>query len=270
MPRTNLSASFAAKPTAGAFISKPRITLRNTFEYVLANGAHVTRLHLTDVCTRTPAKPRAKDKRERYTLDSGGYRTMTTKDRINHALRASPYRVVSGRGAWFVTQAQPGESVWNTPNRVPFYDGITLPDAFERAPAKAKSERELKRESALQAQIKKFVDSKLANGAPIPQPNSGDCWHCLMFDREDSRVHSGGSYMPNAERPVKDRSAEHLRSHIRESYLPGALIVNALRDRGTGDAGIALYMRDTSPRNMRELRRIVRRYLQKRLGLPFR
>jgi len=241
---------------------RAKIALRNTFEYETTDGRRVTRLHLTDVCTRTPAKPRAKDRRERYTLDSGGYLTKTTKDRMNHALSASPYRVVSGRGAWLVQRGG-----WNGES-VAYHDGITLPDAFEKPAAMGRAKRAEHATQRLQSAIKRFVDSKLANGSPIPQPSAGDCWHCLMFDREPEA--GRGGYMPTCERSAKQRDAEHLRNHIREGYMHGSLIVNALRDRGTTDYGAAIYLRDTSPRNMRELRRIVRRYLQKRLGLPHR
>ena len=66
------------------------------------------RLHQTDVVTFHADG--------RVTLDSGGWRTMTTKDRMNY----SPLTVFSDKGEWLVKS--PGSDA------VPYFDGITFAD----------------------------------------------------------------------------------------------------------------------------------------------
>jgi hypothetical protein len=56
----------------------------------------------------------------------------------------------------------------------------------------------------------------------------------------------------------------HLLNHIEEGYLPGSLIVNALRFAGIEDAGIAFYLHDTKHARARNA---VRRYIGRKLGL---
>lgn len=49
------------------------------------------------------------------TLDSGGWKTVTTKDRMNNY--SPPFNVFSSRGVWMVSK-------YNGSNTVPFADGI--------------------------------------------------------------------------------------------------------------------------------------------------
>src|SRR6188768_2137912 len=75
----------------------------NTVKYERANGDVVYRLHNTDVVT--------KHANGTFTLNSGGWKTVTTKDRIN---LYAPARVHSDKGVWYVR------------NGVPFYDGMRV------------------------------------------------------------------------------------------------------------------------------------------------
>lgn len=255
--RTNLGTSFQTKAPIGAIAGRARIIARNTFRYTTADGCEVTRLHLTDVCVR--------DAKGRITLTSGGWKTKTTNDRINIGLQGTPYRLVASRAGWMITQAREGESVWDTPNRVPFYDGIRLPDAFGRS--RAKAEREQAKAAKLQATIRDYVTRNIQRGKPLAPPDSGDCWHCSMFDA----VKEGeNSYTANPATVKGDPS--HLLSHMtkRENYLPGSLIVNAFRDAGRTDFAARLFAFGDKGPDVTQTRRIVRRYLQKRLGLPYR
>lgn len=254
--RTNLSASFAQVPPAGPISGRARIIARNTFRYQTTAGAEIVRLHLTDVVTR--------DAKGRITLNSGGWKTKTTNDRINLGLQGTPYRLIAGRNGWEVARLGEGESyAWNARERVPFYDGIKLPDAFG-AKARLKAEREAAKAAKLKERIKTYVTKNIRKGVPLAPPDSGDCWHCLMFDA----VKPGSNPYTANESPQRN-SADHLLSHIRENYLPGSLIVNAFRDSGSTDYAAQLFAFGATGPNVTETRRKVRRYLQKRLGLTF-
>ena len=82
------------------------------------------RLHSTDVVTLTMLGARYRHALA-VTLNSGGWRTVTTKARINqvaHEYRL-PFRVQQDRGQWYVS--------YDSPRRfnvtVEFEDGLTFP-----------------------------------------------------------------------------------------------------------------------------------------------
>lgn len=74
------------------------------------NGSIGVRLHETDVAIFYPDG--------RTVLDSGGWRTATTKDRINAAL-PSPWQLYQERSVWYLTRGRDQEPI-------PYADGITL------------------------------------------------------------------------------------------------------------------------------------------------
>lgn len=258
--RISMTDSFKRVP-APALQGKPRMIANNTFEY--ATPTHrVTRLHVTDIVKF--------DKKGRVTLNSGGWRTKTTKARMNDTLSSTDFRVYSGRGQWFVQDVVSNRSA-------PFFDGITLPDAFEGKAAE-RAEKRGKAEVKLKEDIKKFVEKTLPKGEAIPMPGNGDCWACLMFDQEQPRGKVNGLGWTASPPPESKltRDNDHLLQHVKEGYMHGSLIVNAFRDAGYKDEGLALICGWGSsagkPRNVSDyarIRRIVRRYLQKRLGLAF-
>lgn len=112
--RTNLRDS--VKPGMLAPNTKARIVCRNTFRFTAPDGADVIRLHQTDIVRKLP--------NGKTVLDSGGWRTSTTKERMNSY---SGLRLWANKGQWFVSAGTPGESP-----AVPYYDGMILPDAFDK------------------------------------------------------------------------------------------------------------------------------------------
>lgn len=88
--------------------SKSKKVANNTLEIDHGNGKSSIRLHDTDILTFENGK---------VTLDSGGWQTVTTKQRLNRFL-PSGYRITQKNFEWFV----------NTPNggKVAFSDGMTL------------------------------------------------------------------------------------------------------------------------------------------------
>lgn len=70
----------------------------NTYAYILSDGSVAIELHGTKVVTI-----HADDS---VTLNSGGYQTSTTKDRIN---QYSPMRVYQKNFTWFLSDGTPFE-----------------------------------------------------------------------------------------------------------------------------------------------------------------
>jgi len=211
--RTTLRDSFTARP-APAGSTKPCVVEYSTFQYTDAEGVLVTRQHNTDI---------VKEHKGKYTLDTGGWRTRTTKDRFN---RYTPYNVYSDKGIWYVSQGD---------RKCPYYDGMVLPGAFTQH----NLDKIVTRQKKLTKAINKFcllVDTVEA----LPMPDAGDCLLC-RFQQPDC-----------------------LQEHMREGYLHGTLLVNAMRSRGYKDEQIGLHyrmgLRDT-------FKRALRLYLKRSLQL---
>lgn len=239
MPRTNLRDQFTAEQRNKW---KPKIVQRNTFRFTV-DGCTVTRLHATDIVKELGAG--------RYELNSGGWKTPTTKDRMNGALRG--YNIYQKAGAWYVEKGDYGYS-----GGVPFFDGMIVPDAFDK-PAKAEAAE--KRELKLHAQIRKFV-AKCDKLSELPAPCSGDCFYCQMVvsDGKDKGKSLGDA----------TGNAEHIHSHLAEGYLHGSLIVNALKWAGYRDPGFIWHHENRTIAEGRKptmIKRALRRYLNRQCGL---
>ena len=241
MSRTNLRDSI--RPGMLAAGTKAKIIARNTFRFTAPDGATVTRLHQTDIVRALPGG--------RFQLDSKGWRTVTTKDRMATVIVAAGYRMWSNKGSWYVGTGQPDVPA------VPYYDGMILPDAF-KAPAKGAAAE--KKEQSTRKAIKLFCD-KLDKMPELPAPSNGDCWLCCMKDKAgQSMGEMGGT----------DSDREHLRTHLKEGYLHGSLILNALQFAGYGDVSLIWHMENRDRKEGRKstwAKRALRKYLYRKLGL---
>lgn len=195
----------------------------NTVKCKLTTGENIVILHNTIVVS---------EKNGVYTLNSGGWRTNTTKDRIN---QYSPARVYQRNSLWYI-----GDSL--------FYDGIKINNKNEVVSKVVTPEKVEKKTNKIKLKIKKFCDLITKDNLPIP--NGGDCWYCYM------RTKSGES-MGDA---FKDHS--HLLNHITDSYVHGSLLVNAMREAGYRDEQIGFHY---SLKYHDTFKRATRKYLQKRL-----
>lgn len=86
----------------------------NTYATHEADGIHY-RLHSTDVVILHPDGS--------ATLNSGGWRTVTTKDRLN---RYAPCLVYQHKFNWYVVGRAPGSTAWDWDNPQPFEDGMRV------------------------------------------------------------------------------------------------------------------------------------------------
>lgn len=177
-----------------------RTVANNTVVRVVNEGKDIAvRLHDTDVVCHNGNGT--------ITLSSGGWKTKTTKDRLNTFTEAG---ISQKAGVWYMKDGSL------------FYDGIVIKaDGTPIKPKQPKAhEKKLK---AIKKQAKEYAHGyveALKKGL-IDYPNGGDCWYCLMF---------------------KDvsKSNEHLKSHIKEKYYVPSLLVNAGREAGYRDEQIGL------------------------------
>ena len=160
------------------------------------------RLHHTDVATMHADGS--------VTLNSGGYRTMTTRDRMQ---RFAPVRVWSSKGTWYACRASCGTHHLFADGMRLFADGTCTGAAPDDTPA---IERALRKR--IKAYAIAFIDA-LYDGK-VPAPSLGDCWGCCMRTA-DGRTPMGG--------------ADHILAHLEESYFVPSLLVNAMTAAGMGD-----------------------------------
>ena len=172
--------------------------LANNTRLVRDGDGLAIRLHDTNVVTFNPDGS--------VTLDSGGWRTVTTKARMNEY---APCRVSQDRGQWYVSTD--GET------RVVYADGITImPDGTVTG---AGGDAEPAKGRKMAAAIRKYADAYVAAlyANEIPTPSNGDCWGCLMRGEKGEAV----------------IAHDHVESHIEEGYFVPSLGVRAVEAYGS-------------------------------------
>lgn len=199
-------------------------------------------------------------------LDSGGYRTFATKERLNGLLPAG-YRVMQDRGVWYL-------GVPRREQTIAWADGITI-DARGGVHNAGSEKAATELRKAIHKYAARFAREAVAG--KVPAPGAGDCWYCGMVVSEG---------------PSKDKSlgeatgdVSHLQSHLEEGYLVPALLANAARERGNryllnwglpilwgamDDGARAARLEREGKIIEREIRCAVRQYLGAKLGLALR
>ena len=172
---------------------------------------------------------------------------------------------------------------WEIRNRVPFYDGITVdrygyaPRVRKDGPSPAKLRRHEAEVKRIKASINKYVKGYIAAlSEGMKMPGGGDCWYCAMFDtvasNEDAGL-TGRLAGRSTAAPIDSGNNDHLFSHMEDKYYVPSLAVNAMRDAGYRDIGIAMWL-DMNPdagimggtgRQYDTLKRALTNYLSKRL-----
>ena len=193
----------------------------NTLRIEYSDGCIAIRLHDTDVVT---------EKDNVFTLNSGGWRSVTTKERMNSY---SPARVFQKKSIWYIGDNE-------------FFDGIQI-DKFGNV-LNPKGVIDHDRVKKTLNRIAKYI--KLITKDNLPTPNAGDCWYCLMKDKDGVTM---GDFSSNT---------DHLESHLDEGYIPGALLANAMKEAGYRDEQIGFHY---SLKIHETFQRSVRKYLKRRL-----
>ena len=210
-----------------------KIIDNNTFLYH-QDDDEVVRLHMTDIVRK---------KRDgTMILNDGGWKTPTTRARMNDTI--APYMIHQEKGKWTIT-------LRGVHGSLSYMSGMTL-----QKPEKVRVLEDTKaaaRSSKKEDKIKKRIDLYLKKmrkmykkDGKFPYPDGGDCWHCLMFEKDGSQLDSS-----------------HIWSHVMEStYIHGSLIRNALLYAGYKTEAFAMVWR------MEDIViRAVRKFLKFRLGL---
>lgn len=235
--------------------SKSRKVANNT--YLERRGDDIAvRLHQTDVVT-FHADGTA-------TLDTGGWLTMTTKERINRYLPAG-IRLESNRGRWFLIHR--GHSEYDVEGNylryvpsdipaVPYSDDIVLDlatlDVIEGAPAPEQVKAEDDENTATRKAIEKYLRKTTPEQIVTAFANSsGDCFFCQF----------GGDLAT---------SRDHLLGHLEEHYVMLSLARNAITERGfmRPDYILSLILADAQRGEVDHFYRdSVRKYLRKHLAV---
>ena len=189
-------------------VQSSRVFGNNTLRIIYKDGMEAIRFHNIDILSVKDGV---------VTLNSGGWKTNTTKDRINQYLNHFdvPFYIQQRNHQWFIAQGI-------------FYDGMQFKNGQQISPVQ--TDNKLERDKRLKRikRIKKYVDLITEDNLPIP--NSGDCWYCLMKTDKDNKTLGDA---------IGDTS--HLISHLEEGYVVGSLLVNAMREAGYRDEQISFH-----------------------------
>lgn len=182
----------------------------------------------------------------RMRLETGGWYTPTTKDRLN---QLTPLYITQAKNIWYLSDGSR------------FFDGIMTDDSGNVLnPQTSEHQDKIDAQNkamkkAIKSYITKYLDELVVHG--MPMPSNGDCWYCLGLLDDSS----------------------HLLAHMEESYFVPMLAVNALREAGYRDEGISIFLdmhfedsrmggRSTeygTRVSVDTVKRAMRKYMQKRL-----
>ena len=202
-----------------AGITKSKIVGNNTIEYFIGDTKYI-RLHNTDILTF---------KNGSVVLNTGGWKTLTTKDRFNSFL-PDGFRVSQSKSIWYLN-----DSI--------YYDGITIKNnAIVKLLLKDKKAEKLLKQIA--AYCKKLKELK-----KLPEPSSGDCWYCSMQETKTGK-------------PLGEitKNSDHLQYHLKEKYIHGSLILNALKWAGYAKPEF-IWQMDVRDSIVNSVRRYLKRHL---------
>lgn len=221
----------ADHPGAVIAFAKKDPSKRNTIKYGIRDGDFIDqylRYQDTDIirwCTDGS-----------IVLNTGGWRTVTTKARYNEHLDG--IQVYQARGIWYVTAGRNSDSA----STIEFYDGMVInPDGSIIDTGSVESDRV----KDYTKRIAKYC--KLITEDTIVPPENGDCWVCMMFEKDGSKS-----------------DVDHLESHMDEGYMHGSILVNAMRAAGYRDEGIGMLFHS---KNVDAFRRAMRRFLKSRFNI---
>lgn len=215
--------------------TRKRKIAHNTY-LVPGEDYHAVRFHKTEIVKYWPDG--------RVELDSGGWRTITTKGRMNSLIPLF-WRVYQTNTVWYLG----GNS-----REYVFEDGITIHLDGSVTGDADQSVCELQR---VHRQILRYVDKymeALATGK-VPKPSGADCWYCYF-------------------EPMQ-KVTDHLLAHLEENYFVPSLLVRAMKEYPVSPAAEwwlqGIWGDEHSRRwvgvGQNQLRSALRRYLYRQFGL---
>lgn len=207
---------------AGVDCTESHFIDHNTVEYWRENGDRVIRLHDTDIVTFKP--------NGRVILNTGGWNTITTRDRINKQLakhcagwrmwseKNEPYLGYGSTWRWneeTLKSERTGNPVYH------FHDGIVIYGNRVSCDGKPYDKEQVKKSNAWQRRVKRYARAfvEKLQGGEIPPPGPGDCWPCSMVDQKGRAWGESGH-------------DDHVYAHIIEKYYVPSLVVRATKQFG--------------------------------------
>lgn len=192
-----------------------RKVANNTYLERRREGVIALKLHETDVLTfikQDDSFPK-RGYPERVKFDTGGWRTVVTKDRINRF--APGVTVWSSRGVWHAGVS----GVGGPQDTVIFNEGMIWDgNRFHGDKSKDEHKAEKKERRDVSKYAKLYIDALEAGKVPAPGP--GDCFFCIgLVQNIDGSTST---------------SKDHLQAHVKESYFVPRLLHNVLFNEGTG------------------------------------
>lgn len=193
-------------------------------------------------------------------LNSGGWRTVTTKDRLNKHLE-NGYRIVQRNGQWYVSDHREDVAL--------FDDGMTI--AADGTLAGTLSLDEERKLLALRKQVSKFA-GKYADAflkGQVKAPGAGDCFYCQLRDEKGKTM---GENFGNK---------DHFVSHLKENYFVPSILYRAMEVMPTSIAfkGTVAAMWAGKPEQMyfktddkyfrQQVKTTVYRYVLKQMGQAY-
>lgn len=203
----------------------------NTYLHRVAIDTLAVKLHQTDVVLI--------HSNGRFTLQTGGWQTVTTKDRINGY---SPARVYSNNGVWHVGEAA-------------FHDGMQVDSTGKpigKVKLAANAEKAKKKlDKAVRDYINGFAAAAVEAG-DLEAPGPGDCWGCCMKPTDGAATPPGGIM-----------GIGHIVEHFREKYYVPSLLWNACQNAGNPSVLWSMIRGDIQRGDSRLLKRQLTSYFRK-------
>tara|TARA_B100000949_G_scaffold233687_1_gene250731 strand:+ start:246 stop:965 length:720 start_codon:yes stop_codon:yes gene_type:complete len=157
------------------------------------------KLHNTDIVTLYPTGD--------MTLNTGGWYTVTTKERINRVLPRVFY-LHQEKGRWFVVNRLDDETYV-------FMDGMKITSEWK---VEGSGIYEPKADKAVREKVRRYANL-CTSEIPLEMPSGGDCWFCA-FKTQDGKALGDTT------------DDEHLDQHMEEGYVVPSLVWNALEEAG--------------------------------------
>jgi hypothetical protein len=188
----------------------------NNTRIVQADIGFAVKLHDTNVVTFNPDGT--------IILNTGGYQTKTTKDRMNDAIREHGLNITQSKGMWYITDGE---------NTQLFQDYLEIRNYKLDPKADISSFEGYKKkvDKLVSKYIKGFLDHIEKHGLEDPGP--GDCWPCCMKDVNHASLDPMG--------------IDHYLDHFAENYYVPSLLQNAVVQKGYGDPSLIWSMMKRDP-----------------------
>lgn len=180
----------------------------NTYLRKVDDSCYVIALHSTDIIYIT-----SRAGETIYRLNSGGYQTVTTKDRLNSF---SPARIYQKRGVWYVGDFGVDDVI--------YFDGIEVDIkgvvVNSRSAPKAFIHKKKRLDRMINEYIRGFANDAIQNG--LGMPSGGDCWLC--------KIHAQGNSMATDD-------FQHVYFHLQEKYYTRSFLYYCLKLHGYSNPG---------------------------------